>query len=153
VTEDPPTDKARAMDDALPPIVLAIETSAAPSEAWKALTDPSRVAEWFTTASRVGKPGTPYRLDFGEGSVVEGVIMEVDPGRRLTYTWAWADGEPRQETVVTWRVEPLEGGGSRVVMVHDGWAESGADEAVREDHEGYWTGYLDDLGAILVGRT
>ena len=141
------------MTDTLPPIVLEIETGAPPSEAWRALTDPSRVAEWLTDASRVGKPGTPYRLDFGEGSVVEGVIVDVEPGRRLSYTWAWAAIEPRQETVVTWRIEPLDGGGSRVAIVHDGWTEAGADEASRNDHEGYWRGYVDDLAAVLDGRS
>ena len=51
--------------------------------------------------------------------------------------------------MVTWTVEPLPGGGTRVKLVHDGWAEAGVDEASRDDHEGYWSGYLDDLVAIL----
>ena len=137
-------------DTTLPPIVLEIETSAQPSEAWKALTEPARVAEWFTDASPVGKPGSPYRLDFGEGSVVEGVIVGVEPGRSFSYTWAWVDLEPRHDTVVTWRIEPLESRGSRVILVHEGWSQAGADEALRDDHEGYWSGYLDDLAAILA---
>jgi uncharacterized protein YndB with AHSA1/START domain len=138
------------MTDTLPPIVLEFETPASPSEAWAALTEPARVAEWFTDASPVGEPGTPYRLDFGEGSVVDGVVVVVETGQRFAHTWAWADTEPRQETLVTWRIEPLEDGGSRVVLIHDGWTEAGADEALRDDHESYWSGYLDDLAAILA---
>jgi uncharacterized protein YndB with AHSA1/START domain len=138
-----------AMTTTLPPIVLEMETAASPADAWAAVTVPERIAEWFTDASPLGEVGTAYRLDFGDGSIVEGVVTELEPGRRFSHTWAWADAEPRQETVVSWTVEPLPGGGSRVTLVHDGWAEAGVDEASRDDHEGYWSGYLDDLVAIL----
>lgn len=137
------------MPIALPPIVLEIETAASPAEAWAALTVPERIAEWFTDASPLGSVGTAYRLDFGDGSVVEGVVTELEPGRRFTHTWAWADAEPGQGTVVAWSIEPLASGGSRVKLVHDGWAEAGLDESTRDDHEGYWVGYLEDLAAVL----
>jgi uncharacterized protein YndB with AHSA1/START domain len=134
----------------LPPIVVEIETPASAGEAWSALTEPDRIAEWFTEASPLGAVGDPYRLDFGDGSVVEGVVREVEPGHRFAHTWAWADAEPRQETLVTWSVEALPDGGGRVTLVHDGWSEAGADAATRGDHEGYWSGYLDDLTALLA---
>jgi uncharacterized protein YndB with AHSA1/START domain len=137
------------MTAAVPPIVLEIETAAQPPDAWAALTVPERIAEWFTDASPLGSVGTVYRLDFGDGSVVEGVVTELEPGRRFAHTWAWADAEPDQQTVVSWSVEPLAGGGSRVTLVHDGWTEAGLDASAREDHEGYWIGYLEDLAAIL----
>lgn len=137
------------MTVALPPIVLAIETHATPADAWAALTEPERIAEWFTVAMPLGQVGDAYRLDFGDGSVIEGVVRLVEPGRRFAYTWVWADVEPQQETLVTWSVEPLPNGGARVTLVHDGWAEAGVDDAARDDHEGYWSGYLDDLAAVL----
>jgi uncharacterized protein YndB with AHSA1/START domain len=139
------------MASTLPPIVLEIESAAPPAEAWAALTDPERVAEWFTEASPVGAVRTAYRLDFGDGSVVDGVVTELEPGRRFAHTWAWADAEPGQQTVVSWSVDPLETGGSRITLVHDGWAEAGLDASARDEHEGYWSGYLDDLAAVLVG--
>lgn len=139
------------MGESLPPITLMVETSASAADAWATLTEPDRIAEWFTDASRLGEVGDPYRLDFGDGTVVEGVVRLVDPGRRFAHTWVWADVDPHQETLVTWSVEPMPGGGSRVTLTHDGWAEAGVDEAARDDHEGYWSGYLDDLLAILDG--
>jgi len=138
--------------DTLPPIILEIVTPAPAEAAWAALTDPDQVAEWFTEATPVGEVGDVYRLDFGEGSVVEGVIREVEPGRRFAHTWAWTDALPRQETIVSWTVEPLPGGGGRITLVHEGWAEAGADSAARDDHEAYWSGYLDDLVEILAER-
>jgi len=137
------------MATTLPPIVLEIETAAQPAEAWAAVTVPERIAEWFTDASPLGSVGTAYRLDFGDGSVVEGVVTELEPGRRFAHTWAWADAEPGQETVVSWSVEPLADGGSRITLVHEGWSEAGLDASARDDHEGYWIGYLEDLEAVL----
>ncbi len=131
------------------PIQLGFTTSAPADLVWIYLTDPERVEEWFTVASPLGSIGDPYRLDFGEGSVVEGLITALDPGRSFAHRWAWLDIDPRQETTVSWTVEPLGSGGSRVGLVHDGWSEAGADEAIRDDHEAYWSGYLDDLEDVL----
>jgi uncharacterized protein YndB with AHSA1/START domain len=131
------------------PIRLTATTTGSPEEAWAALTQPERVLEWFTDVSPVGGIGSPYRLDFGDGSVVEGHITELEPGRRLAYTWAWSDAEPAPATVVTWTVRGLPGGGTEISLEHAGWTEAGADEATRDDHAGYWDGYLEDLVSVL----
>jgi uncharacterized protein YndB with AHSA1/START domain len=136
----------------VPPIELVVETAADPVTAWRAVTDPDLVAEWFTTATPLGEVGSVYALDFGDGSTVAGEVLEVVPGRRFVHAWAWADGEPGEATVVTWSVEARPGGGSRVRLVHGGWDEAGAGRAARDEHEGYWTGYLDDLQDLLEGR-
>jgi len=131
------------------PIVLGIETRAGPDRAWAYITEPELVARWFAEASPVGQPGEPYRIDFGDGSVVEGRILVVERGRRFEHEWAWADDTSPGPTVVRWQVVPLEGGGARVELIHDGWDEAGADDALRDDHEAYWSGYLDDLRDLL----
>ena len=138
------------MSETLPPIVLEIVAAVPAADAWTALTDPVRVADWFTEVTPLGAVGDPYRLDFGDGSIVDGVVQVVEPGRRFAHTWAWVDASPRQETLVTWWVESLDMGGTRITLVHDGWSGAGADEAIRDDHEGSWSGYLDDLAAILA---
>lgn len=145
------------MGQPLPPIILVLETAAPPHEVWTTLTEPERIVEWFTEASPLGAIGEPYRLDFGDGSVVEGVVTALEPGYSFSHTWAWVDDEPAGDagtsraTEVTWQVEPVEGGGTRVTLTHGGWDEAGIDDATRDDHEAYWSGYLDDLEAILAG--
>lgn len=139
------------MAEPLPPIVMTITTAASPDAVWAALTEPDRIAEWFTEASPLGAVGDVYRLDFGDGSVVEGIVTRVEAGRQFAHTWVWTDVEPSSETEVTWSIEPIEEGGTRITLTHGGWAEAGVDEATRDDHEAYWSGYLDDLEAILAG--
>jgi uncharacterized protein YndB with AHSA1/START domain len=133
------------------PIELAFETPADAELAWAYLTEPDRVAEWFAEVAPLGDVGEAYRIDFGEGSVVEGEIIGVEPGRCFAHTWAWTDAERDAErpTRVEWRVEPLPGGGSRISLCHHGWAEAGVDDTIRDDHEAYWSGYLDDLRDLL----
>ena len=145
------------MGQPLPPIILVLETAAPPDEVWTTLTRPERIAEWFTEASPLGAVGEPYRLDFGDGSVVEGIVTSLEPGQSFSHTWAWADDDGADDpatpraTEVTWLVEPLDGGGTRVTLTHGGWDAAGIDDATRDDHEAYWSGYLDDLEAILAG--
>ncbi len=140
----PVTDAVR-----IPPIELSIETGADPETAWLAITDPDRVVLWLTAATPVGPVGSPYRLDFGDGSVVVGEVLVVEPGRRFSHTWAWEDAGPGPGTVVTWTVERVAGGRTRLALRHDGWDAAGDGEAGRDDHEAYWSGYLDDLRDVL----
>jgi uncharacterized protein YndB with AHSA1/START domain len=137
------------MTTKLEPIRLAVETPAEPDEAWDALTDPDRIAEWFTEASPLGRPGDAYRLDFGD-SLVEGEIVSLDPGRSFAHTWTWQGDETAEPTLVTWTVEARPGGGTVIILEHGGWTEAGLDDAVREDHRGYWAAYLEELEALLA---
>ena len=79
-------------------------------------------------------------------------MRALDPGARLAYSWAWEGDANGPTTLVTWEVEPVEGGGSRVRLTHDGWTEAGADAATRDEHAEYWEGYLKALGSTLGGE-
>jgi uncharacterized protein YndB with AHSA1/START domain len=133
------------------PIDLSVDTPMSPADAWAAITDPVRIAEWFTDAPALGPVGSQYRLDFGDGSIVGGPVLALDPGHSFAYAWHW-DGTPEGETTtVTWTVMARPDGGATVHLRHAGWAEAGLDEPARDDHEGYWTGYLDDLRDLFAG--
>lgn len=138
------------MTDAVgvPPIRLELVTGADPELAWRTLTEPDRVVLWLTDAVDVGRVGDAYLLDFGDGSLVRGRILAVEPGRSFSHTWAWEDAEATEVTTVTWTLEPMLGG-TRIRLQHDGWAEAGLDGSARADHERYWAGYLDDLRDVL----
>jgi len=142
------TDAPRGSD--IGPIDIEVELPVDAATGWRAITDPDRVIEWFTSASPVGPVGSVHRIDFGDGSVVSGEITELAPGRRFAHRWHWDGADDAETTLVTWTVTPS-AGGSTIRLVHDGWAEAGLDAASRDDHEGYWTGYLEDLRDLLSG--
>lgn len=91
---------------------------------WRALTEPETLARWLMAndfAPEVGREfrfhSTPQR---GWDGTVHGTVTEVDPMRRLAYTWlggANASGEP---TTVTWTLEPTSVG-TRLRLEHSGF--------------------------------
>ena len=139
------------MSPTIEPIRLGIETRATAKRAWAFITEPDLVSRWFADASPLCDVGDTYRIDFGDGSVVEGRVVAIEPGRAFAHEWAWNDADPgpAAPTLVKWTVVELPGGGSRIELVHEGWTEAGADEALRDDHEAYWSGYMDDLQVLL----
>jgi len=137
------------MIEPIPAIDRRVVVPVSAAAAWTALTDPERVAEWFTDAIPVGALGSGYRLDFGDGSVIEGTIESLDPGRSFGYSWRWGGAPPTEVTHVTWTVEGGDSGDPTIRLTHDGWAEAGLDRSARDDHDGYWAGYLEDLAAVL----
>ena len=132
----------------VPPIELVVDTGADPDTAWRTLTEPARVALWLTEASAPRRVGDSYRLDFGEGSIVRGEIMVLEPGHAFAHRWAWDGGETGEVTLVSWAVSPR-AGGSRILLRHDGWDEAGMDATARDVHAAYWAGYIEDLRDVL----
>lgn len=139
------------MTETIPPIDRSIVVPASEAEAWAALTDPARVTEWFTDATSLGAVGDDYRLDFGDGTVVEGTIESLEPGRVFGHAWRWAGAPPTETTHVRWSVERAGDDETTIRLVHDGWTEAGLDRAARDDHDGYWMGYLEDLVDVIRG--
>jgi uncharacterized protein YndB with AHSA1/START domain len=143
--------------------VLRVERllDAPPERVFAAWTDPAVLRRWWaaepgwttpeaTTDVRVGGR---YRLSMQDthGSVrtVAGEYLEVDPPRRLVYTWAWEphadDAQPGEPTIVTVEFVP-EGSSTRVVLEQ----RTFRDAAQRDMHEHGWRGCLDNLDRVLV---
>jgi uncharacterized protein YndB with AHSA1/START domain len=71
---------------------------------WSCWTDPARLVRWMgRTASVDLVPGGPIRIEYGNGAVMLGAIVDLDAPRRLVFTWGWEDPE-----------EAIRPGGSRV---------------------------------------
>ena len=95
-----------------------------PERLWAAITDGAMTREYFhhTTVESDWAVGSPvyYRVDSGEAGVA-GVVLEIDPPRRLVTTWHFArdpkaaDEPPSQ---VTWEIEQ-QGEVCRLTLIHD----------------------------------
>ena len=130
------------------PMVIRAELATDRDATWAALTDPAQVAEWLTRATPVGPVGASYELDFGDGDVMRGEVLEVMPGERLAYSWGWGGTPASARTRVSWELAPGEDG-TLVTLTHGGWAEAGLTAKERDEHAGYWEGYV----AALVEMT
>ena len=111
-------------------------------ETFALITQPDRLRRWQVVTARVDlRAGGDYRWTIIPGHSVAGTFTEVEPGRRVVFTWGWegsADLPPGASTVII-TLEPATGG-TLVHLVHEGLA--GEQEA---SHAAGWTHYLDRL--------
>ena len=112
-----------------------------------AFTEPAALAAWFwpaafdTTVTTDPQPGGRFRIASQPNDMaITGVYREVDPPRRLVFTWRW-DGETAETVVAidfTARGEKTE-----IALRHDGFA----DDQERDNHAIGWNDCLDRLVA------
>ena len=102
-------------------LALDFDLRHAPEKVWRALTDPSLLAEWLLPV--IGftlEPGAEFMFKTqaypGWDGTVSCRMLEIEPGRKLAYTWT----VPFLETVVTFTLTPTESG-TRLSMVQSGF--------------------------------
>jgi uncharacterized protein (TIGR03086 family) len=106
------------------------------------ITEPDRLRRWQVITARVDlRAGGDYRWTIIPGHSVGGTITEVDPGRRVVFTWGWEGSAdlPPGDSTVTITLEPADGG-TLVRLVHEGLTGDQADS-----HAMGWDHYLGRL--------
>jgi uncharacterized protein YndB with AHSA1/START domain len=137
---------------------------APPERVYAAWTDPALLRRWWAAepgwttpeATADVRVGGAYRLSMqgtdGIARTVVGEYLEVDPPRRLVYTWKWeAHGYRAPDggvTVVS--VDFIAEGSSTRVELEQ---RDHADEAARDSHGRGWRGCLDSLERLLVAQS
>jgi uncharacterized protein YndB with AHSA1/START domain len=136
-----------------PSLTLARRINAPPEKIYAAWTEPENLIRWFGPATV--KPGSMsaeiearvggrYRIRFdteaGEHHDVGGVYRDVQPNRRLVFTWAW-HSTPERESLVTVTLKQ-DGTGTLLTLHHERFF----DQSARDRHERGWTELLDKLG-------
>jgi uncharacterized protein YndB with AHSA1/START domain len=97
--------------------------AARPETVFPYFTDPERIVRWMgTTAELEPTPGGIFRIDYNGTDVARGEYLEVDPPRRLVFTWGWeapGDATPPGASTVEVTLTP-DGTGTRVTLRHSG---------------------------------
>ena len=136
-------------------IVRAVPAAA--EAVFRAWTDPTLLARWwwparFRTIYQVDlRPGGRYRYrsvelpDIGVLDV-SGAYLEVDPPRRLTYTWVW-EGSDEPETRVTVVFGRQDTDYTELTLTHGPFTSA----EVRANHIQGWNDCLDRLADELSG--
>jgi uncharacterized protein YndB with AHSA1/START domain len=86
-------------------VVVERELAHSPEKIWRALTQPHLIEEWLMKNDFAPVAGHRFALR-GEWGNVDCEVLEIEPNRTLTYTWA-AMG---LESVVTWTLTPVSAG-------------------------------------------
>lgn len=110
--------------------------------AFNLLTNPERLRRWQTVANRVDlQAGGSYRFTMGPGHQASGTFTEIEPGKRLVFTWGWegSDTVPPGESTVYITLEPWDDG-TAVTLRHEG-----LDPGQSSGHAEGWNHFLDRL--------
>lgn len=94
----------------------------APERVWQAIADPAQLSSWLMSTDFEATVGRPYTMrakpQGGFDGVVTGEVLEVEPPRKLVYSW---NGGPLKNTVVVWTLEPR-GKGTWLRLEHRGFS-------------------------------
>ena len=125
------------------PIVFERVIDATVDEAFALFTEPERLRRWQAVSASVDlRVGGDYRYTVVPGSIAYGTFTEIEPGKRLVYTWGWKgdDMPPPSASSISVEFEPL-GEQTKVTMTH-----SGLDEEAAKNHSVGWTHFFERLG-------
>ena len=103
--------------------VLEYETriAASPETVFQFFTDPAKMVQWMGTEATLDpRPGGVCRINPTGHAVMSGEFVEIDPPRRVVFTWGWETklfATPAQSTLVEVLLTP-EGDETLVRLAH-----------------------------------
>jgi uncharacterized protein YndB with AHSA1/START domain len=124
---------------------------------YAAWTDPAQLKQWFGPESvqthelmADARAGGKFRWDLsnpeGEKMTCRGEYRELQPGKKIVFTWQWDDDETwkNHTSVVTVELEDC-AGGTELRLTH----EQLPNEASRDGHTRGWNSALDKLEKLF----
>lgn len=118
-----------------------------PDSAFALITQPERLRRWQTVAARVDlRVGGEYRWTITPGHSAAGTFTEIEPGKRVVFTWDWegSDAPAADASTVTITLDSVDGG-TNVRLVHEGLSP----EAAAGHTEG-WNHYFERLVTLAT---
>jgi uncharacterized protein YndB with AHSA1/START domain len=126
--------------------VLRIE--ARPEIVFAHFTDPARFAQWMGIDHKLDPvPGGVFRVNLNGQDVAAGEFVEVDPPRRIVFTWGWQESAelPPGSTTIEVDLVP-DGSGTILHFTHRGLPPGPA-----ESHAQGWDHFLPRLVMTASG--
>ncbi len=121
---------------------------ARPGAVYSYLTDSVRWARWQGASAEIeAVPDGRFRMSMADGSTAEGRFVQLEPDRRIVFTWGWQGhpSVPPGSTTVEIELTP-DGDGTLVRLVHRGLPPD-----ARPIHRAGWDRYLPRLALAAEG--
>lgn len=131
------------------PVVVTRRIAAPPHVVYTYLTESSKWSRWQGVDATVeARPGGIFVLKMPDGATARGQFVELEPDRKVVFTWGWVDhpGVPPGSTTVEIEIDADEHG-SLVTLTH---RDLPGDEI--DTHTTGWRHYVLRLGAAAEGK-
>lgn len=126
------------------PLIIERTYKASVEKVWDAITNANKMRQWYFDLEDF-KPEIGFKFEFsGECDGIkylhECEVTEVEPGRKISYSWKYRDYPG--ESSVTWQLFP-EGDETRLVLTHTGIETFPIHkDFTRESFTGGWTHFM-----------
>jgi uncharacterized protein YndB with AHSA1/START domain len=135
-----------------PGTAVEVETriAASPETVFEFFTDPDKMVQWMGRSADLDpRPRGGFRCDINGRDVAAGEFVEVDPPRRLVFTWGWDVAEPVTppgSSTVEVLLAP-DGGGTHLRLIH---RDLPSVESTKKHRHG-WEHYTERLATAAAG--
>jgi uncharacterized protein YndB with AHSA1/START domain len=127
-----------------------LHIAASPETVFEFFTDPAKMVQWKGAQATLDpRPGGVYRVEVNEQAVALGEYVEVDPPKRVVFTWGWVGGfasTPPGSSTVEITLTPVDDG-TLVRLVHSGLPTPESAEV----HGQGWDQYMPRLAIAATG--
>ena len=129
---------------------VTVYIDAQPEMVFSYFTDPAKYMEWMDATARiVPMPGGEYRIHMPDEFESDGVVVEIEPTKRLMFTWGWIrdSSVPPGSSQIEVTLQ-ADGPGTLVTLRQHGLPTA----EQRDDHQRGWELYLSRLALRVAGR-
>lgn len=131
-------------------VEVEVRIDASPDTVYEFFTDPEKMVQWMGRSHDLDpRPGGVFRCDINGRDIATGKYLELDPPRRVVFSWGWeaedSITEPGSSTV---EVDlGREGAGTLVRLTHRDLPT----EESRAQHRHGWEHYTERLAVSAAG--
>ncbi|HEU5090851.1 MAG TPA: SRPBCC family protein, partial [Roseiflexaceae bacterium] len=138
--------------DVKPRLVYQIIINAPQERVWDAITRPEFTSRYYynSTLKTDLAVGSPFTYHMANGApIVEGQVVASEPPNRLVHTYhsLWPPMNEDAPTRVTWELQPMSGGVTRVTVVHEDF--QGETATYQGLQSGGWAWILSNMKTLL----
>jgi len=145
-------------------ISKTIIIEASPEIVFKAITEPEELTQWSMGDQALLEPRVGGKVRFitlkethqseklDRDYIMEGIVLELVPNKKLSYTWSFKDLPDFPETTVVWELEEIEPNKTKVQLTHLGFTGKEKGLTSVDRHNEGWAEVLNKLAKYCKGR-
>jgi uncharacterized protein YndB with AHSA1/START domain len=129
-------------------VVCEVTVDATPETIFELISDPAKIIRWMGASAKLEpQAGGVFAVDINKEALMRGEILEVEPNRRVVFSFGWEGQGPIAPGSSTVEIDLIaEGKATLVRLTHTGLP---AEE--RANHAEGWNHYLARLAIVAVG--